>query len=147
MAIRIEKRKAFFYVIVPVLLAWGYHVYHLVSFTPAPIHPAEGPFSIDTVRVAPIPLKDALAQGLRGVLVHTEGEVERVKITRGKVLLLWVSGTKVVAYPHVARGLSIGMLSKRRWWSVTGVLIDHPRYGLEVVLRRASDLKTVQPPF
>ncbi len=147
MAIRIEKRKAFFYVIIPVLVAWGYHIYHLSSLTPVSPHPVEGPFKVDTVRAAPIPLKDALARHLTGVLVHTEGRVERVKVTKGKLLLLWVGRTKVLAYPHISRALDGRLLSRRRWLSVTGVLIDHPRYGLEVVLRKAGDLKPASPPL
>lgn len=144
--IRIEKKKALFYIIILLLIALAYEIYHLSSLPPVHPHPYEGPFRIDVVRVRPMPIKEALSQGLTGVLVHLEGEVEKARVTEGKLLLLWIGGTKVVAYPFIYRGLDRRVL-RGRWLSATGVLYNHPRYGWEVILRRPGDLKRVSAPF
>ncbi len=146
MAIRIEKRKAFFYIIIPLVIAWGYQVYRLSSIPPVRPHPHAGPFTVDVVRVKPLPLKEALSQSLTGVLVHLEGRVEGARVTKGKVLLLWIGGIKVVAYPFISSRLDRSLF-KGRWLSATGVLYNHPRYGWEVVLRSPGDLKRASPPF
>jgi len=146
MAIRIEKKKALFYIIIPLLIACGYQVYRLSSLPPVRPHPHEGPFRVDVVRVSPLPLKEALSQGLTGVLVHLEGEVRKARVTKGKVLLLWIGGIKVVAYPFVYSRLDRRVF-KGRWLSATGVLCNHPRYGWEVILRKPGDLQRASAPF
>ena len=146
MAIRIGKKKALFYIIIPLLIASGYQVYRLSSFPPVRPHPHEGPFRIDVVRTRPLPIKEALSQGLTGVLVHLEGEVKKARVTKGKLLLLWIGNIKVVAYPFVYSRLDRRVLNSR-WLSATGILYDHPRYGWEVILRRPEDLQRVSAPF
>jgi len=146
MAIRICRKKTFFYVVVLLIVALGYHVYRLSSLPPVRPHPHAGPFRIDVVRTRPIPVKEALSQGLTGVLVHLEGEVKKARVTKGKLLLLWIGNIKVVAYPFVYSRLDRRVLNSR-WLSATGILYDHPRYGWEVILRRPEDLQRVSAPF
>ncbi len=129
------------------LAAWLYHLCRLASLPSVHPHPCEGPFPLGEVRARPIPLSDALSQNLTGVLVHVEGKVGGIRVTRGGTLLLKVDGAKVVAYPSVVREIALDTFTEARWLSVTGVLHYHPRYGWEVVLRRSSDLKPAQPPF
>ena len=146
MAIRIGKKKALFYIIIPLLIASGYQVYRLSSLPPVRPHPHEGPFRIDVVRTRPLPIKEALSQGLTGVLVHLEGEVKETRVTKGKLLLLWIGDIKVVAYPFVYSRLDRRVLNSR-WLSATGILCNHPRYGWEVILRKPGDLRRVSAPF
>jgi hypothetical protein len=132
------------------ILLLGFLLYRHFSPLLAGSHPSphgpRGPFPVDRVRSGPMPAQEARDSHLDGVLVWLEGPLVKVRETRGRTLLFWVDGFKVVAYPYLAGDLDRDLLKRGRRLRVVGILRDHPRYGWEVILRRPSDLKPV-PPF
>ncbi len=122
-----------------------YHFSPLLKGSIPEPHGHEGPFSVGVVRVAPMPVHEAMSAGLDGVLVWLEGPLEREKKTKGGTLLLWVGGFKVVVYPFLSREMGGRGLGPGARVRVVGVLRNHPRYGWEVVLRRPSDLVPIPP--
>jgi len=108
------------------------------------------PIRIDEVRVCPCyerlstPSREELLANLNRVVSITDRLTEAYRAARSNTLLLRFVHFKVVIFPELAmiveQNGKLPFLRRGNLITVRGLLVRHPRYGLEIILRRPEDL-------
>lgn len=117
--------------------------------SPPPLAPSP-PITIEKVLVCPCytrltyPSQEELMENVQRVVSITDTLIGAYKAARSNTLLLKFPHFKVVIFPElteivIAKG-KLPFLKKGNLITVRGLIINHPRYGLEIVLKRPEDL-------
>ncbi len=117
--------------------------------TPPPIHPSP-PIPVDSVKICPCyqrlttPSRKELLANLNRVVSVTDTIVGIYRATRSNTLLIRFPGFKVVIFPELTQVVEdegkLPFLKAGRIVTVRGLLVNHPRYGIEIILKRPQDL-------
>ncbi len=105
---------------------------------------------IDRVRVCPcyerlsMPSMEELLANINRVVSITDRIIGAYRAARSNTLLLRFTHFKVVIFPELAEVVEqsgkLPFLKRGKLITVRGLLVRHPRYGLEIILERPEDL-------